>query len=56
MSRELWFRNIRKTSDEDQQGMQARQPHLVTVVCGRHEGHTDQVAQVENQEVCGEPS
>lgn len=56
VSGELRLRNVRETSDNDQQGLQARQPQRVTVVRRRHEGHADQVTQVEDQEVYGEPS
>ncbi len=33
------------------QGLQAGHPQLVTVVCGRHEGHADEVRQVEHQQI-----
>lgn len=43
----LWYRS--KLLDDVFQSLQARHPQLVAVVSGRHEGHADQVGQVEHQ-------
>lgn len=49
VSRELGLRYGRKLFNDVLQGLQPRHPQLVTVVCGRHEGHADEVGQVEHQ-------
>lgn len=45
----LWYR--RKLFNDVLQGLQASHPKLVTVVCGRHEGHADEVRQMEHQQI-----
>lgn len=51
MTRELWFWDGGKPPDDHQQGLQTCQSQLVTVICGCHEGHANQVTKMENQEV-----
>lgn len=46
---ELWLWYGGKLFNDVLQGLQAGHPQLVTVVCGRHEGHTDEVRQMEHQ-------
>lgn len=46
---ELRLRYRRKLFNDVLQGLQAGHPQLVTVVCGRHEGHADEVRQMEHQ-------
>ena len=52
VSGKLGLRHAGELADDEQEGLQASQPELLTVVCGRHEGHADQVCQVQHQEVC----
>ncbi|KAF3842289.1 hypothetical protein F7725_024240 [Dissostichus mawsoni] len=43
----LWYGG--KLFNDVLQGLQAGHPQLVAVVCGRHEGHADEVRQMEHQ-------
>lgn len=45
----LWYRC--KLFNDVLQGLQASHPQLVTVVCCRHEGHADEVRQMEHQQI-----
>lgn len=45
----LWYRC--KFFNDVLQSLQASHPKLVTVVCGCHEGHADEVRQVQHQQI-----
>lgn len=45
----LWYRC--KLFNDVLQSLQAGHPQLVTVVCGCHEGHADEVRQMQHQQI-----
>lgn len=45
----LWHRC--KLFNDVLQSLQAGHPQLVTVVCGSHEGHADEIRQMQNQQL-----
>lgn len=51
MPRELGLWHRGKLLNDVLQGLQASHPQLITVVCGCHESHADQVRQMEHQQV-----
>lgn len=51
VSWELRFWYCCKLFNDVFQGLQTGHPQLVTVVCGCHEGHTDEVGQMEHQQI-----
>lgn len=51
VARKLGLGHRRKLLDDVLEGLEAGHAQLVAVVGGRHEGHADQVREVEDQEV-----